>query len=266
MLEDLNSFEAIQSHLNDKTLQDIEGLDPSVYGFCRGECCGPVPESLPNSMKMDREILMIASNMSCMQWNTRADNVPHYHELNRSFLKDSPKASLFVCETDGDEFILRFRTNPSTQRFEIMQYSIPDPVSTPWMANGILQVDRTDECLIFVCAHLSRDKRCGYCGAVLVHLFRQAIQRKMGEDGAKRVSVFPCSHIGGHIYAGNVMMYRKSGGVTFGLFKPTDVDTLIDAIASCTDEIPESLRSRIRGQLHVNPSITEENKSTCAIM
>ncbi|CCW63257.1 unnamed protein product [Phytomonas sp. EM1] len=266
MLEDPDSFKAIKSHLSSKTLQDIEGLDPSLYGFGREECCGSIPESLPNSMKMDKEHVMLASTMPFTQWSKLTDNVPHYTELHRSLQKDSPRASLTVCETNDDECVLRFRTNPNTGCFEITQYSISDPVSTPWTEKGTLQVDRTDECFIFVCSHLSRDKRCGYCGAVLVDLLRQAVLRKMGEDGAKRVSVLPCAHIGGHIYAGNVILYRKSGGVAFGLFKPSDVDTLVDAVASGTDEIPESLRPRIRGQLYSNIPVTKESNQKCAIM
>lgn len=57
---------------------------------------------------------------------------------------------------------------------------------------------------IFVCCHGSRDRRCGVCGPALVHRFRDEIESH-GLLG--KVSVSPCSHIGGHKYAGNVIIF-----------------------------------------------------------
>ncbi|KAH9256136.1 hypothetical protein BASA81_005912 [Batrachochytrium salamandrivorans] len=76
---------------------------------------------------------------------------------------------------------------------------------------------------VFVCAHTSRDARCGYCGPALCDKFNS-----LGD-----VEVRKCAHIGGHVYAGNVIVYHtpgdegeQSAGDWFGYIKPEDVDAI----------------------------------------
>ncbi|XP_045833222.1 uncharacterized protein LOC123924390 [Trifolium pratense] len=82
---------------------------------------------------------------------------------------------------------------------------------------------------VFVCSHGSRDRRCGVCGPVLVSRFREEIELH-GLQG--KVFVSPCSHIGGHKYAGNVIIFGSSvnGEVTghwYGYVSPEDVPLLL---------------------------------------
>lgn len=60
---------------------------------------------------------------------------------------------------------------------------------------------------IFVCSHGSRDRRCGVCGPAVVARFKEEIESH-GLQG--KVSVSPCSHIGGHKYAGNVIIFGSN--------------------------------------------------------
>ncbi|KAI3703774.1 hypothetical protein L1987_73969 [Smallanthus sonchifolius] len=83
---------------------------------------------------------------------------------------------------------------------------------------------------IFVCAHGARDKRCGVCGPALVSRFKDEIESR-GCQG--KVSVRACSHIGGHKYAGNVIIFGSNnhGKVTghwYGYVMPDDVPMLIE--------------------------------------
>jgi len=67
---------------------------------------------------------------------------------------------------------------------------------------------------VFVCAHGSRDRRCGVCGPALIKKLKEEISSR-GLQG--QVSVSPCSHIGGHKYAGNVIIFsRNSHGEVTG--------------------------------------------------
>ncbi|XP_050216980.1 uncharacterized protein LOC126667894 [Mercurialis annua] len=83
---------------------------------------------------------------------------------------------------------------------------------------------------IFVCSHGSRDRRCGVCGPALVSKFKEEIEL----HGLQcKVSVSPCSHIGGHKYAGNVMIFGSSinGVVTghwYGYVTPDEVSILLE--------------------------------------
>lgn len=132
--------------------------------------------------------------------------------------------------------------------------------------------DHSSEYFIFVCAHVSRDKRCGYCGMVLVDLLSRCIREeaekrqadariKAGTTASSnsscgaavpRIKVLPCSHVGGHIYAGNILVYSRFGGVAYGLFFPEDVRTLVTALLDDNGEVPSSLVKKVRG--HVGAS------------
>lgn len=67
---------------------------------------------------------------------------------------------------------------------------------------------------IFICAHGSRDKRCGVCGPPLRERFNNEISKR---GLSEQVFVNFCSHIGGHKYAGNVIVFRRElGGAVTG--------------------------------------------------
>ncbi|TXG67994.1 hypothetical protein EZV62_009269 [Acer yangbiense] len=83
---------------------------------------------------------------------------------------------------------------------------------------------------VFVCSHGSRDRRCGVCGPPLLSRFKEEIEIH-GLHG--KVSVSPCSHIGGHKYAGNVIIFGSNinGEVTghwYGYVTPDDVPALLE--------------------------------------
>lgn len=83
---------------------------------------------------------------------------------------------------------------------------------------------------IFVCSHGSRDRRCGVCGPAVVARFKEEIESH-GLQG--KVSVSPCSHIGGHKYAGNVIIFGsnidgKVSGHWYGYVTPDDVPILLE--------------------------------------
>ncbi|CAA6672438.1 unnamed protein product [Spirodela intermedia] len=81
---------------------------------------------------------------------------------------------------------------------------------------------------VFVCAHGSRDKRCGVCGPELIKRFREEAKER-----GLQVSVSGCSHIGGHKYAGNVIIFSKGAdgavaGHWYGYVSPDDVPILLE--------------------------------------
>lgn len=59
-----------------------------------------------------------------------------------------------------------------------------------------------------MCSHTARDSRCGACGPVLIQALHAAA-KSLTIDA----KIFPCSHVGGHDLAGNVIVFhRKSNG------------------------------------------------------
>lgn len=76
---------------------------------------------------------------------------------------------------------------------------------------------------VFICTHGRRDWRCGACGPPLFEAFQAALtSRRLLDD----ISVWRISHVGGHRYAGNVLLYP--GGDWYGYVTPGDVPRLIE--------------------------------------
>ncbi|KAL7088118.1 hypothetical protein ACP275_13G109100 [Erythranthe tilingii] len=83
---------------------------------------------------------------------------------------------------------------------------------------------------IFVCCHGTRDRRCGVCGPSIISKFKNEIENRCLQG---KVSVSPCSHIGGHKYAGNVIIFGPNSnkeviGHWYGYVMPEDVPVLLD--------------------------------------
>jgi len=101
----------------------------------------------------------------------------------------------------------------------------------------------------FVCAHGRRDKRCGVCGPPLLAALREAPGSALAVRG--------CSHVGGHAYAGNVLLFSRRAGVPrgdwFGYVTPADVPELL-AVAQ-GGPIPGRLW---RGALGMTPEMAKE--------
>jgi (2Fe-2S) ferredoxin len=75
---------------------------------------------------------------------------------------------------------------------------------------------------VFVCVHMARDERCGNCGPPLLAAIAAAIAARGLDD----VTVRATSHVGGHKYAGNVIVYPE--GVWYGYVRPEDAGRLVD--------------------------------------
>jgi len=74
---------------------------------------------------------------------------------------------------------------------------------------------------VFVCVHAARDERCGRCGPPL----RAALLDAVAEAGLGDVAVRATSHVGGHKYAGNVLVYPE--GVWYGYVGPADARRIV---------------------------------------
>lgn len=88
----------------------------------------------------------------------------------------------------------------------------PDP-TTPFSF-------RTRPCphqaLILLCSHKTRDARCGQSAPLLRreferHLRPLGLYRDLQDDRPGGVGIYFISHVGGHKYAANVMVYRRGG-------------------------------------------------------
>jgi hypothetical protein len=131
--------------------------------------------------------------------------------------------------SDGDVLIF-----PEMIKYRSLKDSEVDGFVEDVLVNGKPWTSGVQEVLtgsyVFVCAHGSRDKRCGVCGPVLIGKLKEEIGFRGMND---QVFVTPCSHVGGHKYAGNLIIYcpGPDGNITghwYGYVTPEDVPELLD--------------------------------------
>ncbi|KAL7232644.1 hypothetical protein ACSBR2_010624 [Camellia fascicularis] len=146
------------------------------------------------------------------------------------------KTRLTVCEgregtefSDGDVLIF-----PEMIKYRGLNGSDVDSFVDNVLVNGKPWASGVQEVLagshVFVCAHASRDQRCGVCGPVLIEKFKEEIEQRALQD---HVFVSACSHVGGHKYAGNLIIFSadaegKIAGHWYGYVTPNDVAELLD--------------------------------------
>ncbi len=93
---------------------------------------------------------------------------------------------------------------------------------------------------VFVCTHSQRDARCGQCGPPLAARFTAELAAR---DLAQPVTVSQTSHVGGHAYAGNVLIYP--GGDWYGYVTPDDVPRLVETSIVGNHILPDLWRGRL---------------------
>lgn len=121
----------------------------------------------------------------------------------------------------------------------------------PEVARQFPSARPVSEILILVCGHMARDKRCGIMAPVLLAEFRDKLARQNvtvladGESPPEpgtageyvpTVRLGSISHIGGHKFAGNVIVYippefegnaLKGKGVWYGRVQPGNVEGIV---------------------------------------
>jgi len=76
--------------------------------------------------------------------------------------------------------------------------------------------------IVLICAHKKRDKRCSSSAELLIAEFERVLN-ELGCAGS--IGVYGCSHVGGHKYAGNVIVYPQ--GDWYGRVSPCHVHFLV---------------------------------------
>ncbi|KAJ3226680.1 hypothetical protein HK099_004424 [Clydaea vesicula] len=105
--------------------------------------------------------------------------------------------------------------------------------------------------IILICAHLKRDKRCAVAYDILLQEFEKELKRKNLE---KDVLVYGCSHIGGHKFAGNVIIYPQ--GDWYGRVKTCHINILIEEAILNQKIVKDLWRGRVGIENEPKPCIT----------
>jgi len=132
------------------------------------------------------------------------------------------------------------------------------------------------ECIILLCSHKRRDNRCGIASTILAHALRASLEKHHWEvhtdledaehlgpplpngvvtldrreetlrHSKKRVLILTNSHMGGHKFAGNMIIYTASGaGVWYGRVSSHNVEPIVQETIMGGKVLPELLRGGI---------------------
>ncbi|KAF2729330.1 hypothetical protein EJ04DRAFT_502512 [Polyplosphaeria fusca] len=118
-----------------------------------------------------------------------------------------------------------------------------------------------DRVTILICGHASRDSRCGVLGPILQHEFERHLHRA----GVKGY-VALISHIGGHKFAGNVIVYLPPGhggelagsGVWYGRVGPGEVEGVVEETVVGGRVVGELFRGGMMGDGRGMGGLVEE--------
>ncbi|KAE8672443.1 protein kinase PVPK-1-like [Hibiscus syriacus] len=213
-------------------LSTVSAEDAATYGFTRDEMYST---NLAGTVKpYDRHLFL--RHKSYTDWASLAeeDGLPNLLSSGlKSRKNDIPVKTLLTvidgAESDGDVLIF-----PEMIKYKGLTDSNVDAFIEDVLVNGKPWASGAQETLtgsyIFVCAHGNRDKRCGVCGPALIRKLNEEIEMQ-GLKG--QVFVSACSHIGGHKYAGNLIIFSldsegKITGNWYGYVTPHDVPELLD--------------------------------------
>ncbi|KAM1712595.1 hypothetical protein ACFX13_023763 [Malus domestica] len=217
----------------------VPAAEDETYGFKRSEM---FKEKLAGTVNAyDRHVFLCYKSPEA--WPSRvegseSDPLPKFFASALKARKNdiAVKTLLTVIEgregtefSDGDVLIF-----PQMIKYKGLKESDVDNFVDDVLVNDKPWASGVQEALtgshVFVCAHGSRDKRCGVCGPVLIDKFKEETELR---GLSNQVFVIPCSHIGGHKYAGNLIIYSpgSDGSITghwYGYVTPDDVPELLD--------------------------------------
>jgi (2Fe-2S) ferredoxin len=136
----------------------------------------------------------------------------------------------------------------STQLEALASWVVENSDSTPPTDHALID----SKAIVFVCNHKKRDKRCGVAGPMLIDQFNKELEEAKLSSSVK---VYGISHIGGHKFAGNIIIYRKDDrnvfvGDWYGRVKTCHVSTIIEECIKNGKVIQELWR----GQMNADPN------------
>ncbi|KAL0140315.1 Sucrase/ferredoxin-like-domain-containing protein [Mucor lusitanicus] len=202
---------------------DIQDLKPIVPIECKG-CDKPCPHPLvPPELKIDTSKPLhntVPSYAIHIVILTGKTNWPAHIEdegLARAFIETIRKRK----HLDHRSFENRYhpvgcheptteeQQEPETQRVIVTNYALFDYIygKPCYQAFSIYPCPYTN--LILICGHGNKDRRCGTVGPLLQKALEQASLNATKDEGITKIALV--SHLGGHAFAGNVVVYTHNG-------------------------------------------------------
>lgn len=123
--------------------------------------------------------------------------------------------------------------------------SVPASLSDPPQSEHRLESRPSGHrALILLCSQKTRDARCGQSAPLLRkeferHLRPLGLYRGLDDDRPGGVGIYFISHVGGHKYSANVMIYRRPNPFNIDHLERASADVDLDSIASTAQVAPD---------------------------
>lgn len=193
---------------------------------------GPLDELRGTVKRYGRHVL------ACAGWTTWQERIEDQDDLLGRMARDVKQRTDAV---DPPPKLTALRTEPRADGIDLIVF--PDQLTyrgvdaEAWetiLRNHLLggtPVEALDPAPVdghhvLVCNHGARDLRCGACGPLVADALQTAIEERSLDE----IHVHRSSHVGGHRFAGNVIVYPA--GDWYGYVRPEDTDQLLDAISN----------------------------------
>lgn len=167
--------------------------------------------------------------------------------------RDIAKVMKSFAETRQEMSINEKNNSATKENIPMISPSLLDQLA---LAPSLTTVTPAKElAYVLLCSHRTRDKRCAITSKILqktfyTHLTELDLYRDASDDRPGGVKVICVSHVGGHKYAANVIIYTKSGhAIWLARVKPVHIKSIIDNCILKGMVFPELLR----GAFNSNP-------------
>jgi len=245
-----------------KNVEDFDfDKEERQFGLCRD---GFKSKNISGHMKPFQHQILIKSGISCENWPTQIEEIsPFASQLQKTLIKRKMPLKIKTCliedrstEEDSEDLILLPSALEITSvKPALIQKLVNIMIDFSEYSSSILKKDINpiEKLLqsgdfkyhqiapnilsnrtfwVLVCCHSKRDLRCGYCGPLIYEKFKEKLTAV--NNGNNIVNLHCVSHLGGHEFATNVLIYKfnsKEGcfiGDLFSYVSLVDVDRLID--------------------------------------
>lgn len=169
---------------------------------------------------------------------------------------ESTKALIFPAGLQVSEELVSIANGAADKLVDVLLASaqvdhVPSNQSLDLESLSLPEIPTSIKSFVLVCAHMKRDKKCGVAGPMLIKEFKKSLKER-----GLAVPTLAISHIGGHKYAGNVIVYNRDPNDNkafiadwYGRVKTCHVQSIIEESILSGKVIKELWRGRM-----ANPS------------
>jgi len=232
---------------------------PECPAWARSQTLTPITETVPEALKSEedqketkKEVnklygsvksyerhALICTNNATSTWPSHVESGSDFVGLLNQHIVSEVKLTLCEKPNSSTEYtdVIVFPdakvyhvTNDNIPAFGMFLSSQPSPES---IVNCPIPHDPLPfEKLVLVCTHGSRDKRCGRAGPQII----TEMKRRLHELNVleSQVTVLGSSHIGGHVYAGTLIVYPSSDWYGYVTAKGVSIPSILLAMEKNT--------------------------------